>query len=65
MSDKFNAKIMKMMEDKLIELMGMEEYMRFSDKVAQKVIREEIENMPDGDLKKFCLEHWDEIVRTE
>lgn len=50
-------------EKKLKELMGEEAYTAFAVEVARAGFRKDIEAMPDGEFKTFCLEHFDEVTQ--
>lgn len=50
-------------ESKMIKLMGKEYFVRFSESIAKKIFKEEVENMQDSDFKKFCLDNFDKITK--
>ena len=56
---------LKIFEEKLIELMGLEEYQKFSKKIAMDAWRAEIACMPEGDFKKFCEDNFDYITNDD
>lgn len=49
-------------EEKLKELMGEEELAKFTAEIAKEGFRREVENMPDGGFRQFCLDHFGEIT---
>lgn len=51
------------MENKLIELMGTENYVKWSTEVARDLFAIEVDHMEDSPFKKFCEEHFIEITR--
>ncbi len=55
--------VMQRMEMKLRELLGDDEYMKFSKEVALDCFKLDVESMPDGDFKTFCLENMEEITK--
>lgn len=50
------------MEEKLVELMGAEEYDRWSTEVAKEAFRKAVDEMPECEFKDFCNSHFDKIV---
>ena len=50
------------MEKKLIELMGVKDYNKFSTELAKKAFRNEVEGMKDGDFKQFVLDNFEKIT---
>ena len=62
MPDKQTLYIMNRLEQKLMELMGKEEYGKFSTEVAKEAFRIELNGMADGDFKDFCLDNFDKIT---
>ena len=55
-------KIVLEYERKLAELMPDDEYWKYITGVAQKLFREEIDEMADGEFKDFVLENYRNIV---
>ena len=53
---------MNMYEAKLKELMDEQSFYKFVTEVARKTFRNEVEDMADGEFKRFVMEHWSEIV---
>lgn len=51
------CELMMEYEKKLMEIMGEEEYLKWSTEVAQKMFKAEVEAMEDGDFKQFCLDN--------
>lgn len=62
MLDKQILHIMNRYEQKLIELMGAEDFAKFSTEVAKEAFRSELEGMAPGDFKDFCLKNFDKIT---
>ena len=62
MLDKQILHIMNRYEQKLIELMGKDDFAKFSTTVAKEAFRSEIEDMAPGDFKDFCLKNFDKIT---
>lgn len=54
--------MMHCMGEKLIELMGKKEYLKFSAEVGKKAFKKEVEEMKDSDFKNFVLENFDRIT---
>jgi hypothetical protein len=52
-------------ESKLKELMGEEEFTKFSTELAKSLFSEEIQSMPDGDFKNTVLNNFEAITGTE
>lgn len=52
-------------EKKLKELMGDEEFEKFSIDIARHGFLKEVIGMADGDFKNFCLENFTKIVGME
>ena len=50
------------MEEKLIKLMGPEEYSEFAKAIAKEAFKAEINGMADGDFKTFVIENIDQIT---
>lgn len=59
----FSIRIMKLMEEKLIELMGQEAYTAFAAKIARDAFREEVDGMAESDFKNFIMENFEEITK--
>lgn len=62
MTDKAMMHTMKRMEDKLRELMGDEEYHKFSTELAKEAFRKEVEDMEDSEFKRFVTANFDDIT---
>lgn len=62
MNDKTTLFLMRKMEEKLIELMGAEEYKKFATEIAREGFRQEIDGMADGEFKDFVKDHFDQIT---
>ena len=58
-------RLLQMMEEKLIELMGDDAYSEWSKQAAKELFRLEIDDMADSDFKRFCQDNFDEIVSDE
>ena len=56
---KYVMHMMKRMEEKLIELMGHEEYGEFSKEIAKEAFRMEMEDLPASEFKDYVLGHFD------
>lgn len=52
-------------EKQLIELMGDEEFVRFSSKVAKKLFAIEISGMKDSPFKKLVMDNFEAITGSE
>lgn len=63
MGEKIYIFLLREYEKKLTEYMPWDEYKEFASEVAKRAFRVEIEDMPDGDFKDFCLENFDFITR--
>ena len=59
----FNEYAIRKLEEKLIELMGEEEYVKFSIQIARVGFRKEIEGMADSEFKEFAIKNFDYITR--
>ena len=53
---------MRKMENKLTELMGKEDYGKWSREVAVEAFRRDVEKWPDGEFKQFCLDNFEIIT---
>ncbi len=62
MSENETRYVVKRYEEKLKELMGKEEFSKFSNDVAKEMFRSEIEGMAPSDFRDFCLENFGKIV---
>lgn len=62
MTNKAMTHMMKRMEDKLRELMGEEEFHKFSVELAKESFRKEVEGMADSDFKRFVTANFDDIT---
>lgn len=49
-------------EKKLIELMGMKEFTKFSEKIAKTLLLADIQSMPDGEFKEFCIKNFSKVT---
>lgn len=58
-------RLLQMMEEKLIELMGDDAYSEWSKQAAKELFRLEIDNMEDSDFKRFCEDNFDEFMSDE
>lgn len=54
--------VVQRMEMKLRELLGDDKYMEFSKEVALDCFKFDVESMPDGEFKTFCLENMENIT---
>lgn len=50
-------------EKKLIELMGMKEFTKFSEKIAKTLLLADIQAMPDGEFKDFCIKNFSNVTK--
>ena len=57
--------MMREMEKKLKEVLTEDEYKKFSEELAKKTWKWEVEQMPDGKFKQFCIDKMDEIMRED
>lgn len=57
-----NHDICMIYEEKLQELMSAKEFREWSTKVAKELFQKDIDEMPDGEFKQFCIDHFDEIT---
>lgn len=55
-------KTCKAYEKKLIELMGEDEFFKFSTQIAKELFADSIMGMADSDFKEFCLDNFDAIT---
>lgn len=55
-------KTCKIYEAKLIELMGKDEFFKFSTQIAKDLFADSIMKMADSDFKEFCLDNFDVIT---
>lgn len=55
--------ICKEYEKKLIEVMGQKEFMKFSGKIAKTLFLADIQTMPDGDFKDFCIKNFSTVTK--
>lgn len=62
MTDKAMMHMMKRMEDKLRELMGEEEFHKFSVELAKEAFRKEIDSMEDSEFKRFVTANFGAIT---
>lgn len=53
---------MKLYEEKLRSLMPEEEFYAFVTDVFKKTFRAEVNNMPDGAFKQFCIDNFGMIT---
>ena len=60
--NKYLSMMLKRFEEKLKELMGEEEYAKFSTEVAKEAFFAELTDMPEGDFKDFCLDNFNMIT---
>lgn len=49
-------------EKKLTEIMSYQDFTKWSNDMAKKMFRQEIEGMADSEFKDFCLENFDKIT---
>lgn len=49
-------------EKKLSELMGKEEFLKFTSKIGKTLILAEIQSMPDGDFKDLCIKTFSAVT---
>ena len=61
-TDPYLMRLLKMMEEKMIELMGYDAYSEWSKQAAKELFRLEIDNMEDSDFKRFCEDNFDKIT---
>lgn len=59
----FYRKTMKKMEEKLVELMGKDDYKWFAEQISKEVFKEVVDASPSEDFKKMVYDHWEEITR--
>lgn len=59
----FYRKTMKKMEEKLVELMGKDDYKWFAEQTSKEVFKEVVDASPSEDFKKMVYDHWEEITR--
>lgn len=52
-------------ENKLKELMGEDEFVKFSTEIARELFAEEICGMADGDFKETILDNFDAITGSD
>lgn len=65
MSEKYLSMMIKRMEEKLKELMGEEEYIKFSREVAKETFFAECSDLPEGDFKDFCIDNFQFITSDD
>ena len=51
------------MEEKLKELMGDQEFIKFAKDIARTTFYEEIKRMPAGEFKDFCVKNFETITQ--
>ena len=49
-------------EKKLHEVMGDYEFKKFASGIAKQAFKIDVEDLPDGDFKKFALKNFDRIT---
>lgn len=54
----------KRYEDKLKELMGSDEFKKFSTEIAKDMFLESIRDIQDPEFRNFCLDNFDTITST-
>lgn len=59
----FYRKTMRKMEEKLVELMGKDDYKWFAEQISKEVFKEVVDASPSEDFKKMVYDHWEEITR--
>lgn len=57
--------LIRLMDEKLKELMSEEDYEWFMTQIAREAFKEEVENCCDGELKKFIFDNWEAITGEE
>ena len=65
MTSKAITDTMKRMEDKLRELMGEEEFHKFSVELAKEAFRKEIDGMEDSEFKRFVTANFGAITADD
>ncbi len=58
-------RLLQMMEEKLIELMGDDAYSEWSKQIGKELFRMSIDDMEESNFKKFCQENFDMITSDE
>ena len=60
--EKYSECLIRLMDEKLKELMSEEDYVWFMKQVAGEAFRVEIENCADEEIKKFVFDNWEAIT---
>jgi len=58
-------RLLQMMEEKMIELMGYDAYSEWSKQIGKELFRRSIDDMEESDFKRFCQDNFDEITSDE